>query len=403
MRKLIGQPVGQFALRVIILSILFPTLLLAWGRKPPEPEPVKLVTAPLCFKSVQPSNSLSDADIVELARRYQKISDAQTGFTAEQMARLREIRPEIQITRYLNLSAVHSPLQIEAALRHHPDWVMRDKHGNPLPSLWGTGGLLMRPNSEGWRDHLFQKASQYIITMGYDGIMGDVVLMCGKLGEDFIGINTETNRPYTTEEYRNHQLWLIRAVKAAIRAIYGEHGLVLNSVLRGFFYFKEKPYSFLDAADGVVAEGFRGSTHWPLERHLSETAWLANIEMMRDVQSRGKAIVVVVKVTKKVADQYTSQQLEDWERFWYCTFLLGLKDSAYYTASITDPTTRGGKMALFNPHHETDLGEPLGEFYKTAKGYGRKFERAWVYVDLTKHEGIIIRKQPRIQDEESTD
>ena len=398
MRKLIGHTAGRFVLQAIIVSILFPAMLWGWGRKPDRvAESVKLVSAPLCFKSLQPSNSLLDADIVELARRYRVISDAQTGFTAEQRARLREIRPGIQISRYMSMAAVFSPLKIQLILTNHPDWVMRDASGNPVPSRATPGGLMMDPKSEGWRDYILDRAILFM-QQGYDGIMGDAVLMCGKLGWDFIGINTETDRPYTTEEYRCHQLELVKAVKSAI----GEGNLVLNSVWRGSFYFRQEPYPFVDAADGVVAEGFRGGINWSLGSHLSDVSWLANLEMMRDVQARGKAIVAVVKVTKAVTEGYRPGELERWEKFWYCTFLLGLGDSAFYVASISDPTVRGGKTALFYPHHEIDLGKPINEFWKTGSGYRRGFEWGSVLVNLTTHKGMILRKVP-IKDEENSE
>lgn len=364
------------------------------GKRLPEPEPLKLVTAPLCFQSNQPGRSLSDSALVELARRYRMISDAKTGFTARQMARLREIRPNIQIGRYLNFAAVYNQLHINIIQREHRDWMMRDENGYPVESRLGGGGMMMRPNSEGWRNFLTEKAALFI-RKGYDGIMADEVVMCGRLKRDFSGINTETDRPYTTEEYRSHQVGLVRAVKVAI----AENSLVLNNVRRGIFYFDQKPYAFLGAADGVVAEGFRGYSHWSLDHHLSDAEWLANVEMMLDIQSRDKAIVAIVQIDKKVADRYTRQELETYERFQYCTFLLGMRDSAYYTAHVTDPDPHK-KSLLFYRHHEIDLGEPLpGGFWKTATGYRRGFERASVIVDLNTHEGMIIRKV-RIEDEE---
>jgi len=378
--------------KLIILLLLVPTFLWAWSWKPPEQEPVKLVAAPFCFQSMQPSNSLSDADLVELARRYRVISDGRTGFTAKQMARLREIRPEIQIVRYLNFSGVSDPLKAGLILRDRPDWVMRDAAGNPTYRRLRTTGVMLRPNSEGWKWYLVRKTSRFLV-LGYDGIMADCVMMCGRLGKGFTGINTETGHPYTTEEFRRHQLELVEAVKSAL----GQKSLVLNNVRRGEFYFSEEPYGFLDAADGLVAEGFRGYPHSSLEQHLSEITWLDNIYMMLDVQSRNKAIVVIIKIDKEVADRYTSEELRDYELFQYCTFLLGLEDFAYYTAHVTDPDLYK-KTLLFYPHHEIPLGSPTGDYEKRDGYYQREFERGTVRINLKDHTGQILTKGDRTLD-----
>lgn len=377
--------------KLIILLLLVPTFLWAWSWKPPEPEPVKLVAAPLSFRSSQPSHSLSDADLVELARRYRVICDAKTGFTVEQMARLREIRPEILIVRYLNFSAVHNPEKRVVVLRDYPDWVMWDAAGNPLPARLSGVGLMLRPNSEGWQSYLVQKASQFL-ARGYDGVMGDEVVMCGRL-RNFTGINTDTGRPYTTEEFRRHQLELVRAVKSAI----GQKSLVLNNVRRGKFYLREKPDSFLAAADAIMAEGFRGYSYWSLEHYLSDADWLANLEMMGDVHMKEKAMVAVVKVNKAVVDRYTSQELEDWELFQYCSFLLGLQDSAYYGASVSDPDAHEGTR-LFYSWHEIDLGSPTGDYEKRDGYYQREFERGTVRINLKDHTGQILTKGDRTLD-----
>jgi len=346
----------------------------------PEPEPVppdrKAGSMPIIVQYHQPSNTLSDDDLVEIATRYRAVSDAKSVFTESQMARLREIRPNICIGRYLNFAAIYNPVQIELVLRNHPDWVMRDSIGQPVRSQLGLEGLLMRPNSSGWEDLLVQKATQFI-GEGYDGITADEVKMCGNLPSGFTGINTETNSPYSIDEYRQHQLGLVETVKNTI----GRKTLVLNNVRRGTYYFQEEPYAFLGVADGVVAEGFRGLPGWPLDRYLTEEAWIDNVEMMLDAQSRQKVIVAVIKFDKDVVN--SQERLRDYELFMFTTFLMGMGDSCYYTAAISDPQDPYGNIKLYFDYWEIDLGEPLDPYESNGSHYQREYENARVLVNPT--------------------
>lgn len=351
----------------------------------PEPEPVppdrKAGSMPIVVKYSQPSNTLSDDDLVEIATRYRAVTDAKTLFTAAQMARLRQVNPEIIIIRYLNFSSVDKSSSV---LHEHPEWILRDENGDPMPSLWQGTGIMMDPGSEGWRGYLAGKATQFVTQQGYDGLMGDVVLMVNELDPEFSGINTRTGQPYTTQEYRDDQYQIVLSVKEALGL---DKFLVLNSVQRGSGYFEEEPYRFLEASDGVVAEGFRGLSRWPLDRYLTEEAWIDNVEMMLDVQSRQKAIVAVIKFHKDVVN--SQERLRDYELFMFTTFLMGMGDSCYYTAKIHDPEDPYSDISLYFDHWEIDLGEPLDPYESNGSHYQREFENARVLVNPTESPATV--------------
>jgi len=333
---------------------------------------------PIIVQYHQPSNTLSDDDLVEIATRYRAVSDAKTLFTEAQMARLREIDPEIRIFRYLNFAAVYDDTAIQRVLDLHPEWILRDENGDPMPSRLQETGIMMDPGSEGWRGYLAEKATQFVTQQGYDGLMGDVVLMVNELDPDFTGINTRTGQPYTTQEYRDDQYQIVLSVKEALGP---DKLLVLNNIQRGSGYFEEEPYRFLEASNGVVAEGFRGLSRWPLDRYLTEEAWIDNVEMMLDVQSRQKAIVAVIKFDKDVVN--SQERLRDYELFMFTTFLMGMGDSCYYTAKIHDPEDPYSDISLYFDYWEIDLGEPLDPYESNGSHYQREFENARVLVNPT--------------------
>jgi len=350
------------------------------GDPEPEPDPPdrRAGSMPIIVQYNQPSNTLSDDDLVEIATRYRAVSDAKTVFTAAQMARLRQVNPEITILRYRNFAAVHGDSSIQRVLDEHPEWILRDENGDPVPAHHLETGILMDPSSEGWRGHLAEKATKSVTQQGYDGLMGDVVLMVNELDPEFSGINTRTGQPYTTQEYRDDQYQIVLSVKEALGP---DKLLVLNNIQRGSGYFEEEPYRFLEASNGVVAEGFRGLSRWPLDRYLTEEAWIDNVEMMLDVQSRQKAIVAVIKFDKDVVN--SQERLREYELFMFTTFLMGMGDSCYYTAKIHDPEDPYSDISFYFDYWEIDLGEPLDPYESNGSHYQREFENARVLVNPT--------------------
>lgn len=333
---------------------------------------------PLVFQSDLPARSLSDKDLIEIATRYRAVSDAKTLFTSKQMARLREINPAIKILRYLSFATVFREKAIEVVSKQHPDWIMRDKQGKPVASGFRGTGVKINPDSEGWRDYLAQEAYRILHEKGYDGIMADEVLMAGRLPRDFAGISPRTGEPYTTEQYRDNQYKTVRAVRDRIGP---DKLLILNNVRRGSSYFQEKASRFLEACDGVVAEGFRGLPHWPLDRYLDEREWVDNIEMLLDIQARGKIIIAVVKFDRQAID--SEARLQQYDLFMYTTFLMGMGESSYYSSTASDPTGRLGHLRLHYDYREIDLGKPLSRYQKSGSHYEREFDKGRVIVNPT--------------------
>jgi hypothetical protein len=348
----------------------------------PDPDPeqggIRVNPMPIIVQTREPSYNLTDDDLIMFATRYKVISDGETQFTPEQKDRLREIDPEIQILRYLNIAAVYGDTAMQRVLELYPDWIMRDANGDPVPSrLYGTG-LWMDPGSEGWRGYLVQMSTEFVTLDGYDGIMGDEVLMVNRLDPDFQGINRATGLPYTTEEYRDDQYEIVLSVREAIGT---ERTLFINNVKKGTQYFEEQPYRFVETADGVVAEGFRGTPGRPPERPLREDEWLDNIEMMQDVQSRGKGIVVVMKLNSQYA--YDLTQIRDYNLYIYATFLLGVAEGSYYSSGLSDLDSASFSSKVYFDYMELNVGSPLGDYEHVGSYYQREFKNARVVANPT--------------------
>ena len=339
---------------------------------------------PLVFQSDRPARSLSDKDLIEIATRYRAVSDAKTLFTSKQMARLREINPDIKILRYLNFATVYWDKAIRRVSKEHPDWILRDKQGKPVPSRFSGTGMMINPASEDWRDYLAQQAYKVLHEKGYDGIMADEVMMAGRLPRDFEGINPQTGEPYTSEQYRGNQYKTVRAVKDRIGP---DKLLIANNVKRGSGYFQEKAYRFLEACDGVVAEGFRGLAEWPLDRYLDEREWVDNIEMLLDIQTRGKIIIAAVKFRTQAIG--SESQLQQYDLFMYTTFLMGMGESSYYSSTASDPTGSPDHLRLHYDYREIDLGKPLSRYQKSGSHYEREFEEGRVIVNPTESPATV--------------
>ena len=344
----------------------------------PGPGGVTVNSMPIIVQYDQPSSTLSQDDLLEIATRYKAVSDNETCFSGGQRAKLRGIDPEIKLFRYLNSAAVYKDRNIEEVLSQRPDWVLRDEFGEPLSSRLHETGIMMDPASTGWRGYLVDKACQACAQKGYDGILLDEVLMVNELDPDFEGINKRTGQPYTTQEYRDDQYQTVRAMKDTIGA---EKLLMLNNVKRGSGYFEEQPHRFLEASDGVVAEGFRGPAAWPLNRCLPEDEWVQNVEMMRDLETREKFIVVVTKVAKEVAGNQA--QLREHDLFMYTTFLLGMGEFSYYTSGVKDEADSLGENRLYYDYWQIDVGQPLSSYEKSGSHYHREFQNARVLVNPT--------------------
>lgn len=357
-----------------ILLLLF-ILIVIW--QIPASGAVNSSFIPIATQYDDKASNLTDSDLFNLAQTYQSISDRMANFSPSQIGRLHEYNPNISVVRYLNFSCRFGDQQ-EMILRDHPDWVLRDASGNPVPAIWGAGnGITLDPANPEWRNYLIDQSYKAVTEGGYDGIMADVILMVNKLPSDFKGINPRTGQIYTTAQWRDDQYETLRLVKEKIGK---DKRLVANNVRFGKGYFEEGASRFLNVVDGVVAEDFRGPSSRALDSSVSEDVWKMNVDMLIDIQSKGKSAVANVKYNEAVITDQNKKAESD--RFLLATFLLGKGELSYYSSEIL-LSNRQVKRE-YDPVWKTAIGIPLNIYYKKDGVYMRDFSNGKVLVNPTK-------------------
>lgn len=317
---------------------------------------------------------LTDDDLKKIAR-YAAVNDRFCRLSSAQIARLRELHPGIFIFRYVNVAS-GGPMVGLREVRAHPEWVILDPIGKPVPSGPGTRAPLLDSANEEWRTFLADRCRAILVKGGYDGVLLDVVQMANKKPFALRGIDPTTGRNYTLKGWRDAQYGLVAHMRKTLPA----HKLIVaNSVGRGRTYFEEGASRFLEVADGIVSEGFRGPIARPLNQHLHERDWQATVDMIRDVEKRGKYFVGYTKYLKgKFTD---GGDKRDSDRFWFASFLLGMGPRSYYSAVVHDDANMHQTAESFDPQWSLALGAPIADYKEKGGLYSREFQHGRVVVN----------------------
>ncbi len=321
---------------------------------------------------------LTDDDLRKIAR-YAAVNDRFCRLSPTQISKLRELHPGIFIFRYANVVS-GGPIVGQREVRSHPEWVILDSAGDPVPSGPGTRAPLLDSANEEWRTFLADRCRAMLVKGGYDGVMLDVVQMANKKPFALKGIDPATGRKYTVKSWRDAQYGLVAHLRKTLPA---NKLIVANSVGRGRTYFEEGASRFLEVADGIIAEGFRGPIARPLNKHLQERDWRATVDMIRDVEKRGKYFVGYTKYLKGKVKSGPDKR--DSDRFWFVTFLLGMGPRSYYSAVVHDNANMHQTAESFDPQWTLALGAPTGDYKEKGGLYSRQFQHGRVLVNPTEH------------------
>ena len=175
----------------------------------------------------------------------------------------------------------------EKLMQEHPDWVLRDAHGNALYIQFACGGgsctqYAADVGSPAFRAHWIDMARANMVK-GYDGIFIDDVNMEMKVSNgngDFVRpVDPRTGAPMTDENWRRY----VAEFTEQIRAAFPESEIVHNSL---WWMDRNDPYvqRQVAAADYVEMErGFAdtgivgGSGQWSYSNYLSYVDWLHSL------------------------------------------------------------------------------------------------------------------------------
>lgn len=332
------------------------------------------MTDPRQFFNTSIYETPTQEELQTIADRYQYISAHEQALDAAAKQQLKAANPQVQIVHYL-------PTISTAIQPTNPDTYIKDASGDPVNQLNNTIPYMLDPAHPEVQDHVVAQALSYKAA-GYDGVMVDELCMARDLPQDFQGINPRTGDIYTTEDFRAAQLEILTAVRQA----WPEGKVVANSIGNGQSYFNYAPYDFVEQADVLVAEGYRGGLYWTLDQFMTEDQWLKTVHMNEDLAERSAGLLANAEFHASILTDEAKKDAYD--LFLYTTFLMGYQpntDSSFAIITQTsDPVT---VTTVWHDYYETSPGDPLGppRLYRTTPTniYTREYTNAYVIVNPT--------------------
>jgi hypothetical protein len=332
---------------------------------------------PLAVTVLEGVEEVDDALLVQLAQRYRVVGA--TDLTEEQHARLRELNPEIVLTKY-QASVSATP----ALAEQYPEWLVRNAEGDPVASLNSKQLVMLDPGNTELRAARTARAVAAVEEQGFDGIMFDEAFIVASFYQGFEGINPRTGEVWEADDFRAEQLANVQAIRDALpEAVIG-----CNSVGRGEKYFGhlDNVRAFAGVCDALVAEGYRGSMKDPPDVFLGESKWLHNVEMGYDIAEHGATLIAACEYDQGLLDDEALK--EEVDLFNYATFLLGYRDGALFSNTEEDRGEEVGggyiNTAVFHAFQTLDPGAPESDRYEQlGDAYARRFEHMLVLVNPT--------------------
>ncbi|MBI2426558.1 MAG: hypothetical protein HYV34_01810 [Candidatus Kerfeldbacteria bacterium] len=315
-------------------------------------------------------------ELQTLARTYSVVGNRRAKFTKEQITVMKAANSDLIVHRYTNIASGFNVVN-DAFRNAHPELLLKTASGELHHGLVTKNNeLIFDPGNETWRKIFIDDAIKAVTEDGHDGIMIDETAIVNRLFEPFTGINPRTNKPFTSEEWRDEVYEFLGEVKAALGS---DKIIILNSVAYGEAYFDQGAERFLNVSTGFSAEGFKGPISWDTTRYPSESQWLKNVEMVTSVQEKGGTIVAVAKYDMALI---TSQEdLDAHALFTWLTFMLGKGDKSAYVYNEYDKKDPFGAELPYPWYWNVNYGAPVGTYTKDGGVYLREFERAKILVN----------------------
>jgi hypothetical protein len=164
---------------------------------------------------------------------------------------------------------------------------------------------------------------------------------------------------------------LAEAIKSAISPalVYG------NGIGTGDKYFNHGTDRLLHGLDGVIAEVFMRTGYQSLNTYRTEAKWRLDVDMLADASANGDSVLVVTKTWASGTDA----KKESIHRYALASFMLG--DGG--TNQFVFLKNEGDSVTTWRSLWDTDLGAPLGSYYKNNGLYVRDFVNGKVVVNPT--------------------
>lgn len=329
----------------------------------------------------------SDAAWVSAARA----NDVMVGIPnvyCDHMTQIRSAHPKAIILVYdLGPYTQRGTPLYDRLLRDHPDYFARDAAGNLLTVTASSGSpsfpanTLMNPNRTGWRAEHAQRISDLIAKCGFDGVyvdsMGNGPLTGTTTG---IPINPATGRNFTEVEWMKALGGSMGPVKTKI----GTKFLMTSGLGNGISYQTSTHFLAEAPIDGIMTDSWMRLASYPVSTYPSTGLFQANLDMVEDLQAKGKSFFGWTKVWLASA---SSADHTAWDRFGLASYLLVRRAHAYYSYS----TSLGADRTIVDHSFEqANLGRALGPYTVSGGVYRRQFEHGNVTVDPANHTASIV-------------
>lgn len=297
--------------------------------------------------------TITTAQAAGLAPNVDQVIDNPTKL-APLTATFRADHPGIKLLTYVNGTYSYTST-------HPASWYLRTSSGALIQSK-NYGNYLMNPASAGWIGYVEQQCQSAVAQASADGCYLDMLgpEPASATYNTGVAINPATGKPYTESEWLSETLALGQKVGT-------DTGIRIsgNGLGGGASYPQTKSLATLP--DGAEAESWMRSAGSSAATYPSLAAWQADLAVPAD-----HAFCVI-----KVWTSATQQQIDEWRRFSYGTFLLAQTGQSLYEFTPSNKT--GWDEAAY-----TLPGSPLAAMVSHADGlYTRKYTAGLVIVNPT--------------------
>jgi Hypothetical glycosyl hydrolase family 15 len=323
------------------------------------------------FRAWAPANerigTVSPRDALDAATHFDLIVMSPT-IERMPLAAMGRIDPHLRLLVYMNAAFAQS-----SEGDTYPDsWYARDAHGSKIRSV-DFGNWLMDVSERGWIRDRATRCERLLATAPFEGCMLDL------LGTTPLHPGYATGIPI---DERTHEAWRERDWLDATSSLAGTvERLVRPAIIVGNglgngarFFDPAAPSSLLvDGVHGGIAEGWLRPPREDLDAFPSVSEWLLDIEMLSNVGTDGKAVLVLTKAWA----EGTERQKDRWHAYALASFLLGMEGNAYFHFSYSprsDPIR-------WHPWWDLDIGRAIGSYGIVDGIYRRPFTRGLVLVN----------------------
>lgn len=291
------------------------------------------------------------------------------------MNQVHALNPNYKALVYRNVGDVYYSWTDEFNLANGSGWLLKDTSGNYLTSYAGENYQvdITRPDYQLW---LAQKIKSWLDAYPYfDGVMADNALKYSAaewLGNKQV-INPRTGALFTDQEALDGCAGLLNAIIDAV----GSSKIVLpNGIWSGFCFGDNYRYvlSNVPRLNGLMSEGTFLPDAW-----FDETRWKQSVDMvawMQDNFLSGHPERYFVGGSRFAPEEQAM-------KYCFCSMMLAVKYSSQNIIYFGEINDHPNLVTLAQKLHSVDVGDPLGNYYKTGSVYARDFENGKVLVNPT--------------------